>query len=243
MGEKLSKISASLGIPEKSIDWKLYMNANRSEEKIIDAMLDIDDCLRQEVIVMGGMCANSHILGHRPMRKASNDLDCILLNERGVYSLYSLFRNSLFKTESFGDLFLDYNGIPVGFDLEYTHGWKIPEQFFKDVVRFNFDKGGLNSISPEFLITLKAKRSISKEKFYGKDAVDTVNILIAPSYKQNLDKINYNKIGYLMKQYASNSTDELNKYIDFIEVKGRNPLKKKEIPIFDECLSNLRDSI
>jgi len=192
---------------------------------------------------MGGMCANSYLLGLRPMRRASNDLDCILLNEKGVYFLHSFFGNSLFQTEDFGDLFLDYNGIPVGFDLEDTHGWKIPQQFFEDTVRFEFDNGEINSISPEFLIALKARRSISKKRFYGKDAVDTANILIAPSYKQNLNKIDYSKISYLMKKYSSNSTDELSEYIDFVGKRGKDCLKKDEIPIFDKCLSNLRNFV
>lgn len=240
---RLTKLCVSLGIPKREVSEKqmdVYRSQKFDEDYLIRSMLNIDKALGGNVIVIGGFCACSKILGFRKLRRTSNDLDCVT-NEEGIRLLRESFKNEIFQTTNYGDVFLEYNNIPVGFDIDETHGWVIPPEFFSDSRRFDFDSGGLTSISPEFLIALKARRSISKRRFYGKDALDTVNMILAPLYKTSLNPIDFNKLGYLIREHSSDSFDNVGEYMNFLRSYSGN-LKKKEALLFEESLLILKDS-
>lgn len=240
---KLTEICNSIGIPKREItntQMDFYRSQKFDEDYLIQAMSEIDKALEGNVIVMGGFCACSKILGFRKIRRTSNDLDCVT-NEEGIKLLHESFKDKIFQTTNYGDVFLEYNHIPVGFDVDETHGWTIPPEFASDSRRFNFNFGGLTSISPEFLIALKARRSILKKRFYGKDAIDTANMILAPLYKTSLDSLDFDKLGYLIREHSSNSFDRIKEYIQFLGSYSSN-LKKEEGFIFEEYLSRLKNS-
>jgi hypothetical protein len=243
MKEKLTQLCKELYIPIKKIDpekMNFYGNQRYDEKTLIDYITELDNLLKGNIISIGGFSAGSKILGFRSMRRISNDLDC-LTNEEGVRLLDNYFHNDLFQTSDYGDLFLEYKKIPVSFDIEETHGWRIPQDFFEGIRRFYFLSGGLNSISPEYLIGLKARRSINKKRFYGKDALDTINILLAPFYRSELKEINYEKIGEIIRDHASNKREEIEEYLEFIG-NYSNHIKKNEIPLFEKSLKYLKNS-
>ena len=244
MKDKLTKLCSSMGIPVRQLTderMNIYRSQKFDEEILVNSMTELNKILEGNVITMGGFSACYKLLGFRKMRRVSNDLDCVI-NEEGLKLLYDHFGDEIFQTKNYGDIFLEYNNIPVGFDLGETHGWIIPPSFFKDLKRFNFNGKKLTSISPEFLITLKARRSILKDKFFGKDAIDTANILLAPYYKDNLNRIDFEKLGDLMRLHSSDSYETIERYINFIE-SHKIHLKKKELPFFSESLSSLRSSV
>ncbi len=241
---KLTKLCSSMKIQRKELGRKRldeYGKQHFDEDYLIRAMTELDEISEGNLIVMGGFCACSKILGFRKMRRTSNDLDCTT-NEEGLNLLYQRFGAELFQTTDYGDVFLEYQGIPVGFDIDETHGWKIPESFEQDARRFSFETGNLTSISPEFLITLKARRSILKNRFYGKDAVDSLNILLAPFYKPELPSIDTDKLGNLFRQHSSSSQELILSYLDFISKYSLN-LRKEEIPIVEKFFPELLNSV
>jgi hypothetical protein len=180
------------------------------------------------------------MLGFRKMRRTSNDLDCII-NEEGFQLLVEHFNGQIFQNPAFGDLFLEYHNIPVGFDIDKTHNWKIPSEFIEDSKRFDFSSGYINSISPEFLIALKARRSIMKKNFYGKDALDTANMILAPSHKPELQVIDLFKLTELFRRHSSNSFEDLQKYLHFVESYSTH-LKKEERNLFLQEISLIKSS-
>ncbi|NMB66917.1 hypothetical protein GYA25_02560 [Candidatus Woesearchaeota archaeon] len=241
MKEKLTQLCENYNIPIKKIDpekMTFYGTQKYNEQILINYLIELDNLLKSNLISIGGFSAGSKILGFRSMRRISNDLDCIT-NEEGIKLLNEHFHDNLFQTLDYGDLFLEYKKVPVSFDIEETHGWKIPKDFFEDIRRFSFLNGGLNSISPEYLIGLKTRRSINKKRFYGKDALDTINVLLSPFYRSELKEIDYEKIGKIIREHASNKREEIEAYLSFIGSYS-NHIKKKEIPLFEKSLNNLK---
>lgn len=242
--EKLTKLCKEYGIPSKEISsdkLNFYRCQRYNEETLIQFMIDLDQMLNGNLISIGGFSASSKVLGFRPMRVISNDLDCIT-NEEGVALLNNHFRDKIYQTDNYGDLFLEYKNVPVGFDVDETHGWRIPFDFFIDVRRFSFPQGSFNSISSEYLIGLKARRSISKKKFYGKDALDTINILLAPFFREDLRKIDHYKLGEILKEHSSSSFKDIEEYLNFIG-SYEQKVKKNEIPLLKDSLTNLKKHI
>jgi hypothetical protein len=242
--EKLTQLCVEHQIPCKEITrekMEFYGTQKYDEDVLIDYLIELDQILKGNIISIGGFSAGSKTLGFRPMRRISNDLDCIT-NPEGIRLLNNHFNGQLYQTQNYGDVFLEYNQVPVGFDVGETHGWPIPEDFFQDVKRFSFSKGGFNSISPEYLIGLKARRSITKKRFYGKDALDTINIILAPFYKEELKEVDYDKLGKIIKEHASQTEREVQDYLKFIE--GYVPkVKKREIPLLQGSLNHLKKSV
>ncbi|MFA5072031.1 MAG: nucleotidyltransferase [Candidatus Pacearchaeota archaeon] len=242
MKNKLTELCCSNKVPVREVkreDWDLYGTQTFDEDYLVKSMAEIDGFLDGNVIVMGGFCACSKILGYRPMRRASNDLDCIT-NEEGFYLLNKHFNGQIFQNSAFGDLFLEYNKIPVGFDIGETHDWEIPKEFIDDAKTFNFSCGKITSISPEFLIALKARRSILKKRFYGKDALDTANMVLAPIYRTDLSQIDLSKLSSLFREHSTDSFDDLDEYLKFVSSHSRD-LKIKEKPLFEERMSSIQD--
>jgi len=242
--EKLTQLCKEHHIPSKElsvekIDFYRYQKYN--EDVLIQFMIELDTILKGNLISIGGFSAGSKVLGFRPMRIISNDLDCIT-NEEGVKLLHNHFKDELYQTTNYGDIFLEYNGVPVGFDVEETHDWHIPLDFFENTIRFSFPQGSFTSISPEYLIGLKARRSLSKKRFYGKDALDSINILLAPFFKDNLNRIDYNKLGGILRNHACSKKDEVEEYIDFIS-SYKQKIRKKEIPLIEDSLTLLKKQI
>ena len=240
MKTKLTTLCKLNGVPVQDVNrenWDEYGKQTFEEDYLVNSMAEINNFLKGNVIVMGGFCACSKILGFRKMRRASNDLDCIT-NEEGFHLLNKHFNGQIFQTSSFGDLFLEYHKIPVGFDIDETHDWKIPQQFLDDVRTFNFPSGEITSISPEFLIALKARRSIMKKRFYGKDALDTANMVLAPVYRTDLSSIDYQKLASLFREHSTNSFEDLDKYLTFVSSCSKD-LKKKEMSLFEDEMSSI----
>jgi len=240
----LSDICRSCGIPsrpigEEAIDF--YRDNRPAEETLVHYMAEIDALLNGNVVVMGGFCACSSVFGFRPMRRTSNDLDCVT-DESGIRTLKSRFNGGLFQTVEHGDVFLDYNGIPICFDVGETHSWDIPQSLAYEARRVEFDFGGFNAISPELLIALKARRSILKGRFFGKDAVDTANILMAPLFRSDLERINFRRVRDFMRRYVSDSIDVPLSYLSFVEGYESN-LRHCERPAFQGVMSLLKDAV
>ncbi|MDP3986826.1 MAG: hypothetical protein Q8P81_01220 [Nanoarchaeota archaeon] len=240
----LTEICSSLDIPSRKIDegaLDSYRKNRPSEETLVKYMAEIDALLKSNVVVMGGFCANPSVLGFRKMRRTSNDLDCVTDGD-GIQSLKETFDGRLFRTENHGDVFLDYNGVPVGFDVRETHSWEVPQSLAYSSRRIESAFGGFNVISPEFLIALKARRSILKGRYFGKDALDTANLLLAPLYRDNLKMIDFERTGDLMRRHASDSLDVALSYLSFLSG-YENHLRVSERSTFNGVMISLKSAV
>ena len=247
--KNLTEICKEVGIRKKTLterDMKKYRNNNPRSDKVMNTMLDISNTLDGDVVVIGGFCVHPKLLGFRKMRKLSNDLDCIT-DEKGIKTLYENFKGRLFQTTNYGDVFMEYNTLPFSFDTEETHGWKIPHDFYLDSVEFNIKNTPLNTISPEYLITLKSRRAMEKGRVFGKDKLDTANVILAPYFNKDtenkkLDYVNLEKTASLIRQHSFNNLEQAKNYIESLG-QAKDHLKKSEREIFSENISNLQKQI
>jgi len=239
--ETLTKLCREHNISCKEIPlekMEFYGSKRYSEEFMLNAMVNLYNISQGNIITFGGFSACSKLLGFRQMRRVSNDLDCIT-NIEGFKILYQSFGQELFQTSNYKDLFLEYLGLPVSFDIEETHDWKIPDDFFEESILFSFPIGDLKSISPEYLIGLKARRSINKKRFYGKDALDTINILLAPNYKETLKEINQDKLSKILRENVPSDYDQIEDYFNFI-YSYKDKIKKEESSLLENSLNSLK---
>jgi hypothetical protein len=242
--EKLTKLCEQYKIPLKKIpeeNMDFYRKTYPSEDFMVNNLIEINKLLKNNLIHIGGLSACSQILGFRPMRRVSNDLDFII-NEEGIKLLDDYFHEKLFQTLDYYDLFLEYNNIPVGFDIEETHDWKIPGDFFDSIVKLNLEGNIINSISPEYLISLKARRGILKNRFYGKDAIDTINVILGSINKKDLNNLNYDKLSVLLLTHASKDREILSNYLDFVK-SYQNKIKKEESIFLIESINSLNSCL
>lgn len=116
----LEKLCLSLGILTRALQEEEisgYRDNHPLPEYIISPMVDMDKVMGHNVVLIGGICAHPMLLGFRQMRRTSNDLDCIT-DDKGIRDLHTKFNGQelFFRTANFGDLFLDYKGLPFVFD-------------------------------------------------------------------------------------------------------------------------------
>lgn len=242
----LTQICKENGIGKRALtedEMAKYRNNHPRSDKVLNSMLDISEKLNGNVIVIGGFCVHPKLLGFRKMRRLSNDLDCIT-NEKGIKTLHENFKNELFQTENYGDLFMEYRGLPFSFDVNETHEWKIPKDFYSESREFNIKDIPLNTISPEYLITLKSRRALHKGRVFGKDKLDTANVILAPYFKEHPENektkyVNLEKTASLIRQHSFDNYYDVIRYADSLK-KSRDHLKKSEREIFSENISKLK---
>lgn len=235
MGKELGEICKKMGIKSKYLtesEFIQYRNHHPPSEEILKSMLDINKIMNEDVIVIGGFCVHPELLGFRTIRRLSNDMDCVT-DEEGIKKLYSTFGERLFQTLNYEDVFLDYKGIPFGFDVKETHSWKIPEDFYVDARDFKIDGANIKTISPEYLIALKARRSVVEGRIYGKDRLDTISLIISPYFKQELKKVDLNKTSKLIREHSISNYSKAKEYVESLR-DGLQQLNKLEKDIFLE---------
>lgn len=247
MGKELVKLSKELGINSRYLTEEefIHYRSNRpKKDDILNYLLEVNKAIEEDIILIGGFCIHPSLLGHRTIRRISNDLDCIT-TKQGIISLHNSFKNKIFLTLNYKDIFLDYKGVPFGFDVKDTHGWEIPDDFYLDTREFKFKETNLKTISPEYLIALKARRSNLKGRIYGKDRLDTIALIVAPYFKNNLKKVDLEKSSELIRKHSDLDYPDALSYIDSLK-QGTSQLNTLEKEIFlhehNQFLNNLKKS-
>jgi hypothetical protein len=233
MGKELGEICKKLGIASRCLseeEFDYYRNNHPHTEDILKSMLEISRIMNEEVIMIGGFCVHPELLGFRTIRRPSNDLDCVT-NENGIQRLYEQFGDNLFQTLNYGDVFLDYNKMPFGFDVKETHGWHIPEDFYLDIKSFKIDGTNIKTISPEYLIALKARRGAVKSRIYGKDRLDTIALIVAPYFKNTLERVDLRRTSKLIREHSTMDYNNARRYVHSLQ-EGLPQLNKNERSIF-----------
>ncbi len=219
-GESLDNLCVELGILRKSMDEvqkEEYWTNRPHPDILLSAALEMDALLNHEMIIMGGFVVHPRLLGYRRMRSSSNDFDCIT-SPKGIRTLNTTFsgNDKFYRSQEYGDLFLEFQNFPWGFDVGITHGWKIPRDFYSTCRTFTFEYGKkqVNLISPEYLIALKTRRSHFKGRVFGKDTLDFANVILAPRYRKELPEIDLERTAHLIYEHVDPDYETIKQYVE-----------------------------
>jgi len=225
----------NLGIPDGRVDYRKYTDFNPTPEEALSVMSELDDALDHEVIMIGGQTVHPKLLGLRQMRKPSNDVDCVTTAE-GVKKIHENFKglSNFFLSEDHGDLFLEYQGFPIGFVTDNIHDWEIDQNFRQSALTLPVDRGSQITVaSPEYTIMLKIRRADSKGKLFGKDRIDISSLLLAPKYRSDLRDVNMDEVASLTYDHVTCDYARVKRWIDELGMVYKN-LNKDEMKIFGD---------
>ncbi len=240
---QLTELIANKGIKQGNIDYDRYRDQKPSHEELLKLMLELNTHLDGKMIVIGGQTLNPELLGHRSMRRPSNDIDTIV-TEEGVQKLESAFGNNehFFYYPEHDELFLEYAGLPVGFSIGKIHDWKIPQDFYKSTISFVFPQSAVTVASPEYTMMLKLRRAYSEQRLFGKDKVDITNLLLASYFRPTTTTIDMPKVAGLIHEHITSNHSEIQPYIEEL-ARAKENLKKNERQPFSENYEKLNTAI
>ena len=153
------------------------------------------------IILYGGQTATPLLFGYKHMRTYTNDLDFISREE----DLSAIITSENLKFDTKHGVFFGYE-----MDVIYTlssgsiHNWEIPDDFIASCRKIKFGNHYLSVCSPEYTIIMKLRRALENGcTLFGKDAIDIINLIIAPIYRQDLEPINTDKLDKLLHSHCS----------------------------------------
>lgn len=236
-------LATKLGIPVEDINLAHYRTQVFSIDTMLGAMATVNEIMESNTLMMGGLTTVPQLMGYRQIRKASNDIDCAA-TEEGIVLLHDALKGNyqMFISRQFGDLVLDYEGIPFSFVTDLSRLWKIPEDLWISAVSIDSDFGKIRVISPEYLITLKTRRAYYQGRVYGKDKLDIANVLLAGQLKEGFSPVNTVKIARLMNTHISIHLEEVQKYLNEMS-NVKSALRADEIPIVAKEYERLQNSL
>lgn len=239
---KIEEICKSFDIHPGVIDCNKYKGLTVNPEKILPVIVSLDYKLKHNFILIGGQIAHPELLGYRQMRKLSNDIDGITTIQ-GIAKLKEQFgeESNLIYSRKYDCLFLEYKGIPIGFQIDRIHDWSISNDLRKTSIKINVRGGQVNVTSQEYNIMLKTRRAQTENRFFGKDKTDIVTLLLAPNYRKELKNINHAKIADLMFKHVTSEYMDIKKLID--NIGGHlTQLRKREKVLLQDSYQRLKNS-
>jgi len=152
------------------------------------------------LILYGGQTATPLLLGYKQMRTYTNDLDFVAREQ----DLPSIIVNENLKFHTTHGVFFGY-----AMDVIYTvtsghiHNWEMPDDFFSSSRQLSFDSHLLQVCAPEYTIMMKFRRGVENGRMlFGKDAIDVINLIIAPLFRKQLPPLDIGKTCSLLKTYC-----------------------------------------
>ncbi len=190
-----------------------------------------------DVVLFGGQAATPWFYGFTRLRYHTTDIDFVVKESRieQVVRDYELMYHPRYN------VFVTYvNSIMCVFSSGIVHNWEIPDDFFATSSAVHFGSYRTQVCSPEYLIAQKFRRGyFSDEKLFGKDALDILNILIAPYIRDDLDMINIRRTAELSVQLTGNRLPE---NIEALQ-KLIQHLPPKHKPLAEEKVNSLKEAI
>ncbi len=173
---------------------RLLPEAYRDEK--IFALLDRYAAEYGEGLVLyGGLTATERVYGLKRIRDITTDLDfactaagleAVLASERILYH------------EGYDILFSVSDNVPITFAYGHIHDWPLDPGFFDSASRVRLPSAELLCCSRERSIMLKLRRTGERLESglqpFGKDALDILNILVAPSRRRELKPVDIGEL-------------------------------------------------
>jgi len=243
----LKNLCIEFNIPSDNLDTETYnsrfRDINREGDNILQTAIELDAISNHQMIVLGGLTTYPQLLGHRFMRRPSNDIDSVITFE-GFFNLSNNFKNSseFFYSSDHDGISLIYNNCPIGFWMDEIRNLKLPKDFYDSAVPIFFSNGQVSCCAPEYTIMLKLRRAKFKKRVYGKDKIDITSLLLAPYFRENLRKVDLDKTSELIKEYLSPTDNELELWTSSL-INAEKQLQDSEKIIFREIYERLTCSL
>ena len=166
-------------------NWYRFKQSTTSRTAISEAISSLAEKCNSELILIGGQAAGQNYLGFRELRKPSTDVDCVMTldNLERLVRIYQK-TNQVFWSAEYAMYVFDIQGVPFGVFAQTIHDWVIPDLFISTSTREKQNNTSLSLPSPEYASMLKMRRAHSKKRFFGKDRLDIVNMVLAPHFKK-----------------------------------------------------------
>lgn len=152
------------------------------------------------IILYGGQTATPLLFGYKHMRTYTNDLDFIVRED----NLSTIIMAEQLKFDTTHGVFFGYE-----MDVIYTvtsghiHNWEIPDDLISSSREVPFGSSTLLVCSPEYTITMKFRRALENGCIlFGKDAIDIINLIIAPAFREELPPVDLDKLTELLKKHC-----------------------------------------
>jgi len=230
---ELSDLAKHQEIPFGEIDYDKYRLLRPDADILFKAMFDLSELLEGNLVYIGGQTVHRALLGFRPMRRPSNDID-VVCDTPVVSSLVSNFNGGqdFFYAPRNDELFMDYQGLPVSFVLGHVHDWQVTHQFFDDAMSFETLGRRIQVASPEYTIMMKMRRAHAMERFFGKDRYDIVCFMLAPQMRpDDLRAVDYEQVADLLFNDVTGNHVEVSAWLGSIG-DYLHTLRAEEKPLF-----------
>ncbi|RKX75142.1 MAG: hypothetical protein DRP87_15275 [Spirochaetes bacterium] len=188
-----------------------------SGEQIESVLNKLFDRYGRKLILYGGQVATPALLGFKKLRCLTTDIDLVILPE----FLEEIIEGEEVKYNPENDyLFCYKDNIIVVLSFLHIHNWMIPGNFYEKSINIMNKGHELRLCSPEYLVMLKFRRNSLEMKeghdFYGKDALDILNLFMAPYFRKDLREIDFNLLCQLLSEHVTPSREEWIKLFDHL---------------------------
>lgn len=208
-------------------------------EDINSLLAEFYEKYKENLILYGGQAARADLLGLSRMRKHTNDIEYFTNKDDVIIDI--LKNNKVIYHTKYDILFFYKKNINITFSYKHIHDLLVPDDFINCSKKIKVKNKNVFCASSEYSIMLKMRRIyfclINKKEPFGKDAIDIINMLVAPSFK-NVATINFQKLSLKIKEYISKDVDIVQKILKFID-KYHVHLPKDFQESYTEIFSNL----
>lgn len=160
---------------------------------------------KDKIILYGGQAATKIFWGARVLRTQTNDIDVVIKKDQLENILAG--QGTFYYHKKYDYFYFYLNNIQIVFSYAHIHDWNIPQDFYDSARDFKFDTLVIRVCSPEYLIALKLRRNFyairEGHPFFGKDALDILNILTAFFYDPGKEELDLNKLTTLVHTHVS----------------------------------------
>lgn len=226
----LLDICKEMKIPIIAAPHERYANFKPTHQEILSASQRLTEKMKGNLILIGGQTVHPQILGYKGLRSPSDDLDGIT-NVLGIEALAKI-KHPLNFIPDYNCLFTDFQNFPVFLVTEKVHDWHITYDFLNSIIPIS----GVRACAPEYTIMMKTRRAQEKGRFFGKDILDIAALMLAPSFREELRHLDYEKIKELV---TSNTNISLACLIENVQ-KAYTQLKPGEQKKLSELLKNFQ---
>ena len=221
MAGSLSSIAEYHGIPFIRDFGVLPISAEEYPDEKIFRLIDrFAAAYGDELVLYGGLTACERIFGLKRIRGVSTDLDfvCTRAGLDAVIANERLWYHSVF------DIFFSVaENIPVSFAFGHIHDWTVTADFFGSALPAQLTFPSAASVrcaSREYGIMLKLRRMNERLECgyrpFGKDALDIMNTLTAPSFRKDLEPVDLARLRDLVLSETTADKASLRALLGFI---------------------------